>query len=78
MEVQQASNVLFQHLVAKRRQAFRDTTLKVKRANKRREAFHQHQAQLFALTFCSCVVQLLVPSRMTWAHERSSEWWETS
>ena len=77
MEFQQA---LFQHLVAKRKQAFCNTTLKVKRAKKRREAFQRHQAQqrmLFALALCSCAVQLLVPSRMMWARERSSEWWET-
>ena len=76
MEFQQA---LFQHLVAKRKQAFCNTTLKVKRAKKRREAFQRHQGQqrmLFALALCSCAVQLLVPSRMTWARERSSEWWE--
>ena len=74
MEVEK---VMFWSLAAKRQRASQNAALRAKRALKRRKAFRRHQAQqrmLFALALCSRAVQLLVPSRMVWAHERSSEW----
>lgn len=79
MEVAQRADDLLLHLVAKRKRAFQEAHMRAKRAHRRRETFRQRQAQqrmLFALSFCTCVVQLLVPCRAVWARERSTEWWE--
>ena len=79
MDVAQTSNVLLLHLVAKRKRAFHDAHLRIKRAQRRRETFRRHQSQqrmLFALSLCMCAVQLLVPCRAAWARTRSTEWWD--